>query len=62
MTGKISGIDLAMMVRERYPALHVVLASGYTEQQPSLPGVRVLAKPYAIEDVVEALLQPATHG
>jgi CheY-like chemotaxis protein len=62
MTGKISGIDLAMMVRERYPALRVVLASGYTEQQPSLPGVRVLAKPYAIEDVVEALVQPATHG
>jgi signal transduction histidine kinase/CheY-like chemotaxis protein len=62
MTGQIGGIELARMVRERYPALRVVLASGYTEQQASLPGVRVLAKPYAIEEVVEALLQPAENG
>jgi CheY-like chemotaxis protein len=57
MPGKVSGIELAAIVRERYPALRIVLASGYTEQQAAIPGVRMLAKPYAIERVVE-LLQP----
>ncbi len=59
MPGKVGGIELAGIVRERFPGLKVVLASGYTEQQAAIPGVRVLAKPYAIERVVE-LLQPET--
>jgi hypothetical protein len=33
----------------------VVLATGYTEQQAAVPGVRILAKPYAIEKVVALL-------
>lgn len=57
MPGKVGGIELANIVRERFPGLRVVLASGYTEQQAAIPGVRVLAKPYAIDRVVE-LLQP----
>ncbi|GAB3461958.1 hypothetical protein GCM10027321_23160 [Massilia terrae] len=55
MPGTVGGIELAGIVRERFPGLRVVLASGYTERQAAIPGVRVLAKPYAIEQVVELL-------
>jgi signal transduction histidine kinase/CheY-like chemotaxis protein len=55
MPGRISGIDLAGLVRQRTPSLPVVLATGYTEQQAAVPGVRILAKPYAIEKVVALL-------
>jgi CheY-like chemotaxis protein len=61
MPGKVGGIELAAIVRERFPGLRVVLASGYTEQEAAIPGVRVLAKPYAIERLVE-LLQPEVTG
>lgn len=55
MPGKISGIDLAGLVRRRYPSLPVVLATGYTERQADIPGVQVLAKPYPIEKLVALL-------
>lgn len=55
MPGQVSGIDLAGILRQRYPGLPVVLATGYTEQQIAVPGVRVLAKPYAIEQLVTLL-------
>jgi len=59
MPGQVSGIDLAAILRQRYPSLPVVLASGYTEQQIAVPGVQVLAKPYTIEQLV-ALLSRST--
>jgi len=55
MPGALSGIDLAGIVRQRDPSLPVVLATGYTERQASLPGVQVLAKPYPIERLVTIL-------
>ena len=55
MPGQVSGIDLAGILRQRYPGLPVVLATGYTEQQIDLQGVQVLAKPYAIEQLVATL-------
>jgi CheY-like chemotaxis protein len=62
MPGQVSGIDLAAILRQRYPGLPVVLATGYTEQQVAVPGVRVLAKPYTIEVLVQLLSQvPATR-
>ena len=59
MPGQVSGIDLAGILRQRYPGLPVVLATGYTEQQITVPGVQVLAKPYAIEQLV-AILSKST--
>jgi signal transduction histidine kinase/CheY-like chemotaxis protein len=59
MPGQVSGIDLAGILRQRYPGLPVVLATGYTEQQIAVPGVQVLAKPYAIEQLV-AILSKST--
>ncbi|MEW6763924.1 MAG: ATP-binding protein [Pseudomonadota bacterium] len=61
MPGAVSGIDLATVVRQRFPRLPVVLATGYTERQVALPGVQVLAKPYPIEKLV-ALLAHAASG
>jgi signal transduction histidine kinase/CheY-like chemotaxis protein len=55
MPGQVSGIDLAGILRQRYPGLPVILATGYTEQQVALPDVQVLAKPYAIEQLVAIL-------
>lgn len=59
MPGQVSGIDLAAILRQRHPGLPVILATGYTEQQIAVPGVQVLAKPYAIEQLV-AILSKAT--
>ncbi|MGO4475805.1 ATP-binding protein [Massilia sp. 2TAF26] len=55
MPGKISGIDLAGILRDRRPGLPVVLATGYTDQRATMPGVQVLAKPYEIGQLVELL-------
>jgi len=55
MPGGISGIDLARAVRRRWPALPVVLATGYTERRVALPDVPVLAKPYDIAQAVNLL-------
>lgn len=55
MPGAVSGIDLAEAVLARFPQMRVVLATGYTERQVALPGVRTLAKPYNVAQAVEAL-------
>lgn len=56
MPGSISGIDLAEFVRNRYPRIPVLLASGYSNRRVSLPNVRILAKPYGVDEVIAALL------
>ncbi|MFC5459636.1 response regulator [Massilia niabensis] len=61
MPGQVSGVDLATILKQRYPGLPIVLATGYTEQQVALPGIRIVAKPYRIEEVVD-LLSSAVRG
>ncbi|GGB41264.1 histidine kinase [Sphingomonas metalli] len=53
----ISGLDLARSIRERWPALPVVLTTGYShalaaEQDHGFP---LLRKPYSVEGIVEIL-------
>jgi CheY-like chemotaxis protein len=55
MPGKLSGVDLAGLLRERRPGLPVVLATGYTDQRAAIPGVQVLSKPYEIGCLVDLL-------
>ncbi|WP_305825306.1 ATP-binding protein [Massilia brevitalea] len=55
MPGSVSGIDLAAAIRERWPALPVVLATGYTDRRVSIPGVKILAKPYDVEQLIGLL-------
>ena len=51
MPGQLSGIDLAQMAISRYPALRVLLTSGFPETRLSgngnaLQGLHLLSKPY----------------
>lgn len=56
MPGSISGRALAETVRAEYPEVKVVLASGYSEERITLSDVKILAKPYDIAAVVDALM------
>ena len=58
MPGPMSGVELAREIRRRRPGLPVLLTSGYAEsvkRQAELDGVKVLPKPYRLEDLAEAL-------
>ncbi|MCD6043121.1 MAG: putative histidine kinase, hybrid, partial [Burkholderiales bacterium] len=55
MPGTLNGIELAERIRSLYPGTGVVVATGYTNRAVQLPGVRTLAKPYGLEQAVEAL-------
>ena len=55
MPGAISGIELAGIVRRRFPAVRIMLATGYSERRVETTGIRTLAKPYAVETLVAAL-------
>jgi signal transduction histidine kinase/CheY-like chemotaxis protein len=58
MPGRINGIGLAQLVRERYPDIRIILATGYTDQQVKQDGVTLISKPYETNEVVR-LLQEA---
>lgn len=61
MPGTLNGIDLARTVMGRFPHIKIVLATGYSENKVSMPGVQVLAKPYDISDVLR-VLKRSGHG
>ncbi|HJV81195.1 hybrid sensor histidine kinase/response regulator [Noviherbaspirillum sp.] len=61
MPGNVSGIDLAEVIQQRFPAVRVILATGYTEHRMRLTGIRMLAKPYELSQVVNAM-QDALSG
>ncbi|CAN5130621.1 hypothetical protein BH09PSE6_BH09PSE6_04450 [soil metagenome] len=54
MPGEMSGLDLAHWCRAHRPELAVVVATGYTTQLAH-PDIRVVKKPYALDDVLLAL-------
>jgi CheY-like chemotaxis protein len=55
MPGTINGVDLARIVRARFPHVHIVLATGYTDARANISGVRLLAKPYNIMEAIQML-------
>ncbi len=55
MPGRIGGINLAEIVQRRFPRTRMVLATGYSDRRVSLPGVRIVAKPYSVADIVDTL-------
>lgn len=57
MPGKLSGIDLAHSVAERFPAAGIIVASGRIQPQDvSLPsGAAFFAKPYSFTDIIGQL-------
>jgi DNA-binding NtrC family response regulator len=47
----MNGVDLALVIRERYPGLPVVLTSGYSNvlAQNADRGFELIQKPYSVE-------------
>lgn len=55
MPGSMNGVDLARLLAREHPRLRVVIATGYSDRSVDVPGVRTLAKPYALHQAVAAL-------
>jgi CheY-like chemotaxis protein len=58
MPGGMNGVDLAREIRRRRSDLPVLLTSGYAEaakERAAAEGVRVLPKPYRIDELAAAL-------
>jgi CheY-like chemotaxis protein len=58
MPGGMNGVDLAREVRRRRQDLPVLLTSGYAEaakESAAAEGVRVLPKPYRLDELAVAL-------
>ena len=57
MPGLVDGVELAKRIAARWPQLPVVLATGYALATPETGAVRVLSKPYSIQDLIRTLVQ-----
>ena len=55
MPGGVSGVELARELRRSRPSLPVLLATGYADAHAPPAGVRVLRKPYRLEELTDAL-------
>ncbi len=57
MPGEMDGLALARLVRDRWPALRVVMMTGYAERMDSIVrlGFPVLPKPCSVEMLAEAI-------
>ncbi|MEE3623829.1 ATP-binding protein [Nitrospirillum sp. BR 11752] len=55
MPGGMNGVDLAKVALVLRPDLAVLLTTGYAENLPPLEGMRLLPKPYRMEQLLEAL-------
>jgi PAS domain S-box-containing protein len=63
MPGKMDGLALAQAIREKYPRLPILLATGYSDtlRKTSL-GFQILRKPYEIHELSQALAKVAVAG
>jgi CheY-like chemotaxis protein len=64
MPGERDGIDLAHSVRERWPTLPVLLATGYSKaaSRATGEGFTLLTKPYEPDALMVAIQQATTAG
>lgn len=62
MPGSMNGVKLAEVIRAQFPAMPVVLASGYSEETHIPDGIHLIAKPYQIATVVSALREALACG
>ncbi|MBV8736214.1 MAG: response regulator [Alphaproteobacteria bacterium] len=66
MPGGANGVDLARIVRNRYPKLPILLSTGYSAaaREASKEGLAILSKPYrvaALERFIRAALEREQH-
>ncbi len=66
MPGALNGLDLAREAVRLRPGMPVLLTTGYSKDIAQADGLRLLPKPYRIEDLIRALDsmldEPAAHG
>jgi signal transduction histidine kinase len=64
MPGALNGVLLAQQVREHFPGIALVLATGYFDEKFNVPDATLLTKPYEAAALVELLakLAPASHA
>ncbi len=57
----MNGMDLARRIRERWPGIRIVLASGYSDAMagPRALGFPVMQKPYSVEALMQVLTEDA---
>ena len=60
MPGALDGVDVAVHARSRYPAIPVLVVSGYaahlmTRLSVLEPAARFISKPYSLPEVVDTL-------
>jgi CheY-like chemotaxis protein len=55
MPGEPDGIELAKLVRHRYPAIPVLLTTGYAQAEGGASGIPILRKPYRLTTLDQAL-------
>ncbi|MEC4591919.1 MULTISPECIES: ATP-binding protein [Nitrospirillum] len=55
MPGGMNGVELAKVARLLRPDLAVLLTTGYAENLPPLEGMRLLPKPYRMDQLLDAL-------
>lgn len=62
MPGKMNGIDFAMQLRTRYPAMPVILVTGYASEleRAKLAEIQVISKPFDVE-VLESLIEEMSN-
>ena len=62
MPGKMDGLALAQAIREKYPRLPILLATGYSDtlRETSL-GFQILKKPYEIHELSQALAKVSSN-
>jgi two-component system, NtrC family, sensor kinase len=63
MPGGMSGLELGQAIRKRYPAMPVLLATGYSEggHDARLQGFIVLQKPFDLAALEQALREARAH-
>jgi PAS domain S-box-containing protein len=57
MPGRLDGLGLAQLVRERHPGLPILLATGYSEAAQNVRGFPILRKPYQMHELSRALAE-----
>jgi len=59
---RITGLELARKVRDRYPELPILLTTGYSEQVAGSHGFEVLPKPYELSLLSVAVQKVVKQG
>jgi CheY-like chemotaxis protein len=62
MPGRLDGLGLARLIKQKYPSLPILLATGYSEAARNVSSdFSILRKPYQMHELSRALAQ-LIHG